>query len=198
MKWGTALSVFVIIATSIQVFAAEDCSRLQQATSDALVSYLTEVVPGETSGDCVTTAIRRLDGFRYEPAIPVLIKLLDFRRPRTELEKEGIAVRMQQIDEIYPAASGLERIGKGALPAVLETIKSPATSAIARKNAVSVWMVIHKYEHVEAVSVLKREALASADPAANQNLRWAVSEASRHCNPREVAGCRAAALMPTD
>ena len=44
-------------------------------------------------------------------------------------------------EETFPAEAALERIGKKALPEVLRVIEADSTPAIARENALSVWMV---------------------------------------------------------
>src|SRR2546430_48246 len=81
-----------------------ECDSLRNANVPDLVQYLNGVIPDEKNGDCVTWAIKKLGKAQFEPAIEVLTKLLDFRRPLTPREKQGIYLRMQGIWEIYPAA----------------------------------------------------------------------------------------------
>jgi hypothetical protein len=88
----------------------------------------------------------------------------------------------------------LEEIGKPALPAVLEIIKS-SSSAKARENALIVWMEIYKYEPPKGVAVLQHEAVATDDPAVKLNLQWALSKAPIWCMT-DRAGCEAAAVLP--
>lgn len=196
MSKSGILLLLVTVGLALTHASAADCSFAERASSDELVAYLTGVVPNEDNSECVTFAVKRIDNMRYEPAVPVLIKLIDFRRPPTALEKQGIVLRPQVIDEIYPAASALERIGKPALPALVEAIGSPTTSTAVRKNAVSVWMVIYKHNPSEGVTRLREEAMAAlADSPARENLKWALSEAQSLCNPSDKARCRSAAVL---
>jgi hypothetical protein len=120
--------------------------ELQNATSADLVSYLSGTVPDENDADCITWALKRLGAERYVPAIPVLAKLLDFRRPPNEFEKKGISIHPSGTSDLYPAAGALELIGEKVLPTMLDVIKSESMSKTARDNAVAVLMEIHKYK----------------------------------------------------
>jgi hypothetical protein len=90
------LLIFVIGATSIRGLAATECPDLESADSDALISYLAAVAPNQDNSRCVTFVIKHLDSARYEPAIPVLVRLLDFHRPPNEAEKAGVALHPRQ------------------------------------------------------------------------------------------------------
>ena len=59
-----------------------ECDSFHNATPADLLSFLNATTPDEKNGDCVTWAIKRLGRERFEPSIPALIRLLDFRRPR--------------------------------------------------------------------------------------------------------------------
>ena len=167
--------------------AAQQCVPLSKYTSDELVSYLDGSVPNQENVDCITFAIKMLGKQRYEPAIPVLAKLLDFRRRRT-VEEEG------NLHTSYPATSALEEIGKASLPSVLAAIKASSTSERARVNAVSVWMELYKYdESPEGVALLKREADGTTDATVKQHLHWAILKALTWCNPSDEGKCKAAA-----
>jgi len=172
--------------------AAQECDRLQKATASALVSFLQDSIADESNAECFTFAMYRLGQDRYEPSVPVLVRLLDFRRPATEREKRGYYIHMQSI---YPAVEALEEIGKNALPAVLEVIKSDSSSATARDNAVSVWMEIYKYESPKGVALLRQEAENATDNASKKTLNWAVSKALTWCNPPDEEKCKAAASV---
>jgi hypothetical protein len=156
-----------------------------------LVQFLNAVVPNETNSRCVTWAIHKLGNEHHEPAIPALVKLLDFRLPRTPVEEifHGLS------EESFPAEAALELIGKKALPEVLRAIEADSTSAIARENALSVWMEIYREsdEQPKGVSLLKQEETKVSDSATKQKLRWAVQKALTYCNPPEKAACRQAA-----
>jgi len=167
------------------------CDSLQNATSPDLVQFLNAVVPDEKNARCVTWAIHQLGNEHHEPAIPALVKLLDFRIPRTPVEEifHGLS------EETFPAEAALELIGKKVLPEVLRAIEADSTSAIARENALSVWMQIYREsdEQPKGVSLLKQEENRVSDSAIKQKLRWAVQKALTYCNPPEKAACQEAA-----
>lgn len=165
------------------------CPSLENAIPPDLVQFLNGVIPGEENGWCVTWAIHKLGKGRYEPAIPALVKLLDFRRPQTQTEEifHGLS------RELFPAREALELIGKKAQPDVLLVIEGDSTSATALDNAVAVWMEIYKYERPKGVAVLKLEE-TTADNQAAKNLAWAIQKALRYCGRLEEFACRQAAV----
>ena len=184
----TVVAIVLILFGVVSV-AAQECSRLQGAGPNELLSYLDGIVPNPENADCITFAIKMLEKQRYEPAIPVLAKLLDFRRSRTA-EEVGVIT----LHTFYPAVNALEEIGKASLPSVLAAIKANTTSERARENAVSVWMELYKYdESPEGVALLKREADETNDAAVKQRLTWAVSKALTWCNPPDKEKCKTAA-----
>jgi hypothetical protein len=107
--------VVVLVQAAISV-AAQECEQLQSASADEMISYL------KKGGDerCMTFAIDRIGTARYEPAIPVLVRLLDFRRlPNSEELSGGLSMQSW-----YPATNALEEVGKAALPSLLQAISS--------------------------------------------------------------------------
>ena len=167
------------------------CHSLQNANSPELVQFLNAVVPDEWNARGVTWAVHKLSQERHEPAIPALVKLLDFRIPRPPVE--GIFRSLSE--ETFPAEEALERIGKKALPEVLCAIETDATSAIARENALSVWMEIYREsdEQPKGVGLLKLEETRTKDGEVKQRLSWAVQKALTRCNPPEKSACEQAA-----
>jgi len=171
------------------------CDSLQNASSTDLVQYLNAVVPDEQNARCVTWAINKLGNEHYEPAVPTLVKLLDFRLPQTRVEEifHGLS------QESFPAEAALELIGKKALPEVLRVIEADSTSVTGRENALSVWMEIYREsdEQPKGVSLLKQEETKVSESAIKQKLRWAVQKALTYCNPPEKAACQQAAANST-
>ncbi len=146
-----------------------------------------------TDAECVAFAINEIGEQRYEPAVPVLTKFLEFRWPVNARQKQRLFVLEHDGKSIYPAATALEQIGKNALPAVAEALKAPVMSKQAGEVAVSVWMQIHKDEPVKGVALLKQEADKTKDPAARQRLGRAAYKALGWCSPSDEAQCKAAA-----
>lgn len=167
------------------------CDSLQNASSSDLVQFLNAVVPDERNARCITWAIHKLGNEHHEPAIASLVKLLDFRSPRTQAEEifHGLS------EESFPAEAALEMIGRKALPEVLRAIEADSTSATARENAVSVWMEIYREsdEQPKGVSLLKQEETKTNNGVIKQRLRWALQKALTHCNPPEKSACQEAA-----
>ena len=167
------------------------CYGLQNASSPDLVQFLNAVVPDEWNSRCITWAIHKLGNEHHEPAVPTLVKLLDFRLPRTPVEEIFHNISEQS----FPAEEALELIGKKALPEVLRAIEADSTSTIARANALSVWMEIYREsdEQPKAVGLLKQEETKVSDSATKQKLKWAVQKALTYCNPLEEIACKEAA-----
>jgi hypothetical protein len=187
------LAVIGMVLQGVFRLAAQECDHLRDATSDELVLYLNGVVRDRENAECLTFAINTLGKQRYAPAVSVLATLLDFRRPPSAREKEGLYLHIQGIDEVYPAARALEDIGRRSLPGALGIIKERSASATARENAVFVWMEIHKYESPKGVALLKQEADKAEDATTRLNLRRALSRAVAWCNPQDEAQCKVAA-----
>ena len=188
---GAILSFLLFSAGRL---SAESCNQLQNASSDELISYLQGGNFGDDDSQCAEFAIRTLGRRRYEPAIPSLVKLLDFRRPLTEREKQGLYLHIQSIDEIYPAANALEDLGEKALPAVLDAIKAKSTTEVGRANAVFAWMTFYKSDSpAKGVSLLRTELDKAEDLTTRENLKWALSKAISWCNPKDKVECEEAA-----
>jgi hypothetical protein len=183
-----ALIAGLIFLCTFRVAAAQECVPLSKAASDELVSYLDAIVPNQENVDCITFAIKMLEKQRFEPAIPVLTRLLDFRRRRTA-DEEGVIT----MHTFYPAVNALEEIGKASLPSILAAIKANTTSEKTRENAVSVWMELHNDESSEAIALLKREADETNGAIVKRRLTWAISKALPWCSPLDKKKCEIAA-----
>lgn len=167
---------------------AQQCKSLEASSPKELVSYLQAAQPSERNAQCIWYAIKGLEDRPYEPAIPILVKLLDFRRPQDGWEKQGVFLQ----GNYYPAMDALSALGKKSSPNVLEAIKAEATSQQARENAVRVWMLwLYRDNLPDGVATLRKELEGSSDPAIQQRLNWAIARAQTMCDPKEK--CSAAA-----
>jgi hypothetical protein len=165
------------------------CDSLEHASDTDLVAFLNGALPDENNARCITWAIHRLGEEHYEPAIQPLVKLLDFRQPRSENLFHGP-------EDPFPSRVALEQIGKKALPAVLQAIKAESTSDAARDNAVAVWMEIYKYDRPDGIAALKQEELKADNEATKNRLAAAVQKALPHCGRQDASACRQAAAEP--
>jgi hypothetical protein len=173
--------------------AAQECATLQAVSPSGLVPYLNRAVDRRQNAPCVAFAIKKIGEQRYEPAIPVLTKVLEFRWPVGVNQKQRRFVLEHDGFTIYPAAEALERIGKSSLPAVLDAMKANSTSREAMEVAVSVWMTIYRDQSPTGVALLKQEADRAKEPMARQRLGWAAFRAAQGwCDPSERAKCNAA------
>jgi hypothetical protein len=167
------------------------CDEFRNANKTDLVQFLNHVIPDEKNSRCVTWAIHKLGKERYAPAIPALVRLLDFRRPQTPVEKifEGFP------RELYPAEEALAQMGKPALPELLPAITADSTSATARERALHLWMEAYRQsdEQPNGVARLKQEEMKTKDNSIKQRLRWAIQKALSFCNVPEQAACQEAA-----
>src|SRR5205823_8636134 len=119
ITWMTALSVLSTVNA-----AALECNGLQNAASSELVSYLRKNIPNQGNAECVAFAINEIGEQRYEPAVPVLTKFLDFRWPVNARQKHPLCLLEHCIKSNYPASRPLEQIGRSALRAVAEGLRA--------------------------------------------------------------------------
>src|SRR5439155_4887454 len=132
--------------------------------------YLNRTVSDQGNAPCIAFAINQLGTERYEPAIPVLTKFLEFRWPLNARQKQRLFVLEHDGSSIYPAANALEQFGQKALPAVLDVLKAPKVSRESLEVAISVWMTIHKDHAPAGVALLKQAADHAKDPAESPRL----------------------------
>ena len=177
----------------------ELCPSLKKAHLTDLLQFLQNATADASNKYCVAWAIANMEDSRYEPAIPALVKLLDFPRPPAPLEqKTGV---IQHIMPAFPAVQALWKIGPAAAPAVLHAIEAAPTSALARSNAVLAWVMIWnssketRYPSVLGVAQLKREEMSATDNEVKQRLEWAIQQAMVHCVLPGAAGPQVAACQ---
>ena len=168
------------------------CDNLRGATPHDLVEFLNGIRPDQNNTRCVTWAINKLGQERYEPAIPVLVRLLGFRRPETRREEMGfhdLAISMVP----FPAIEALEQIGARSKPEVLRAIGAESTSSQARENAVEVLMTLNQSDHAKGIACLKDEQSSTADDEVKERFASAIQQALRFCTGSERNACLKAA-----
>jgi hypothetical protein len=173
----------------------QECQSLHNALPSDLMSFISGTVPNQGNAECVAWALKALGAQKYEPAIPLLAKFLDFKRPPNDDEKNGILLHAPSIWSLYPAAGALDQFGEKALPELVSVIKSESTSNVARENAVAVLMMgTYKYHRANGVALLKHEEANTNDDSSKKRLRAAISTAvAKWCIGSEQAECKDAA-----
>ena len=193
----TAIIVSAITLVLSTNMLGQQCSQLSTSSSDALVSYLTVTTSSLANAPCLAFAITQLGNQRYQPAIPVLTKFLDFRWPVGGHQKQRLFVLQHDGSSIYPAANALGQIGTIALPAVLNAMKSNTTSRESMEVAVSVWMTIYKSQAPVGVALLKPQADLATQRLTKQRLAWAAFIAAENwCSAVDERQCKTAAGIP--
>src|SRR5205814_1927001 len=142
VQYAVMILTLCLIVKDTSPATAQACQHLESLSLNGLVSYLSRTVPDRENASCVDFAISQLGNQRYKPAVYILTKFLEFRWPADARQKQRQFVIEHDGFTIYPAATALEQIGAGALPAVLDVIKSNNTPREASEVAVEVWMQI--------------------------------------------------------
>ncbi len=171
---------------------AQECAPLEGASPDELTTYLDKTVRTPATEACAALAINELGSQRYTPAIPALTKWLGLRWPPGAHQKQRRFVIEREGFTIYPAAAALELMGKDALPAVLNAIKTSRASREWMEVAAEVWMTAYKDHAPMGVALLKQESDRAQDPAVRVRSGWAAYFATRWCDPSEREKCREA------
>src|SRR2546426_6395932 len=132
----TISALTALLLAPLANVGAQECSRLRGASPNELTSYLDGTERTPENEPCAAFAINQLGSLRYKPAIPALTKWLELRWPRDAHQKQRRFVIEHDGFTIYPAAAALEGMGKDALPAVLNAIKTnpmPMRASMARE-----------------------------------------------------------------
>jgi hypothetical protein len=189
--WLVSLGMALTVSAGTPL-AAQECPSLQSASPNEHASYLEKTPDSRRNSPCIAFALKKIGEHRYEPAIPVLTKFLQFRWPPGVNQKQRRFVLEHDGFTIYPAAEALERIGKVSLPAVLDAMKTTAPTHEAMEVAVSVWMTIYKDQAPAGVALLKQEADKTTKALPQQRLGWAAFRAATGwCNSSERPQCEA-------
>jgi hypothetical protein len=191
-------SIFFLVLSKGPCFGQE-CPEFEKMRSNehALAQLLRNQESARRSPDCTIFALRRLGELNYDGksmkgglgtnvVAELLTEYLDFERPRLEFEPLGVGGN----SDLYPAVPALVEIGSAAQPALLKAITSEKTSDVARENAVTVMMYLHRENQAIAVKVIKIAARNEKDADAAERLRQASNEAADRCNPDARTECQ--------
>lgn len=163
----------------------------EDATPAAALTYLSQDRPNLNSA-CIIDAIRILGKKEYSPAIPILVKYLDFRVPDTPGVPQTIRHTHGPTNGLYPAADALTWFGESAIPTLRGAVSNDDLDAIGRSNAAEALFVIAA-DKVKVVSLTTKAAQSSRDPEATGALKKVVNLMVRYCKAEEQQRCRDAA-----
>ncbi|HWG59011.1 MAG TPA: hypothetical protein VN661_08190 [Candidatus Acidoferrales bacterium] len=157
----------------------EKCPALHSADPATLLQYLNENKPTPRNAICVTWAIYGVGDAKYDPAIPALVGLLDFKPPVLP----GLKTWDHLPGSAYPAVEALEDIGRPALPALLAAMKDTKTSAVAQSSAVEAWTEIYGHtlggSTANAFAALRREINTTSDAKIKTQLEANIQDGLR-------------------
>ena len=143
MNTKVAIALLVISATPS---FAQQCDSLAAMSRIDALAYLRHGPDWASHAACATAAIAKIGEYRYESGIPLLINFLDFKGSSNLHQKLRREVVEHNGLSGYPAADALVRVGRPALPALLDLIKANGTLREEVDIATAVWMTIYKDE----------------------------------------------------
>jgi hypothetical protein len=178
---------------------AQECPEFVKMRSNehALAQFLQNQESARRFPECTILVLRRLGDLNYDGksmkgglgtnvVAELLTEYLDFERPRLEFEPLGVGGN----SELYPAVPALVEIGSAAQPALLKAITNEKTSDVARENAVTVMMYLHRENQAMAAKAIKMAARNEQNVDAAGRLRQASNEAAERCNPAARSECQ--------
>jgi len=185
---------------SARLCPAQKCPELEKEPSNerALAVFLKAQESARRKPDCTIFALRRLGSLNYDgrsmdgglgasAVAELLAEYLDFQRPPLDdLEPLGVRGNTQ----LYPAVQALVAIGISANPALLKVIMSEKSSDIARENAVTAIMDMHRDDQAAAVRMLKTAAKKEKTEGSSKRLRQAMNDAAGRCGERDRSACQ--------
>jgi len=169
--------------------AQETCPDLSSSSTKELISFL-ERNGHAADPACVKKIITQLGDAKQVAAINVLISLLEFRRPDTEMEKQHLL----SIEDRYPAVEALFQIGMPAVPSLVSALASYRTSDLSRQNALRALEEIHSEDPTKAISLLRKAASEAKTGAEAVRLESAARDVMKYCGKLWHDRCAAALL----
>lgn len=182
----TTLSLMLV---SSPVLASDTCEALTSASAEEAVKALDS---GQLkTAECAMTAFQLIHGLPSQDAIPILIRLLGYKRPLREAERQGFLKHGPLPDTMYPAVKSLYQIGTSAEPALIEVIaQTEDKNSIEYKNALYTLRLIRHFDVVPTIRLLRKRSLSLAGtPAATRLESAAVYLQARYCTGERSQRC---------
>jgi hypothetical protein len=182
------IPMMVSLLLSAGFAGATDCPKQVESNPADLVQYL-ETQGRTADPECVTKAIGRLGEFRSPAGVPVLIDLLDFRRPDSDAER----MRLFDMHDRFPAVSALFAVGAPAIPALIAKLQTGRASQTERTNGIRAIMSMQRNSPPDGVKILKKAAANAKDPEQSTQLDLAARDAAALCSEKWRSQCEDAA-----
>ncbi len=138
---------------------------------------------------CIVKAIRIIKDQRYEPAIPVFIKYLDFKKPWPPGVPMAIRRTQGPTNGLYPAVDALASLGEASVPVFLKEISNEDQSKDGHLNAAKAALVMTNYQ-VRVIKTIIEAAQFSQNLDAAQSLKDLARMAVRYCSSEEQQQCK--------
>jgi len=198
MRKTNLIIVLVTALGAASAALAEECSEFPPEFSDVdkLIHFLDAQESPTAPNDCVTVAIRLLGPFQSSKAVPTLIRYLDYKRPLSSAERNGVWFHPNVVTSRYPTISALATIGEASLPELVRVIGDPKTSPKTRDSAVFTVMLVHRQKPEEGISFLEDAANKATETTTGSLLQDAARKAADFCRADEHSRC-GTLLSPT-
>ena len=177
---------------------AQECHDQSRLSTQQLLEYLRHARV-DVPPNCIDDAFHRIATADRKIAVPALISLLDYQRPRISTSDGAIiAIRPNDALNRFPATYELYKLGQDAEPSLFSVIsQTPPPDDVARHNATYTLMLIHRREQPALVRKLKEMSMAiRGSSAANREIANQVETeavyASNLCSPEERRTCEKA------
>jgi HEAT repeat protein len=170
------------------------CPSLQDATEQALISFLEEN-KGRALNDhsnCVASTIVRLGMSSSLKAIKILLDYINYESPDTA--STGPEILDPDRPQLYrfqhhPAVTALYMIGTPALLQLLHVLESPSSSTITNSRVVEVIMLMYAEYPPQGISIIQSAAAKDSPDVRSRILRLAAS-AVKWCDIEHRVKCR--------
>jgi HEAT repeat protein len=124
-------------------------------------------------------------------AIPILIELLGFERPETEAEKLGVS----SMQDKFPAVPALFSMGKPAVPALIDNLRTKDLDPVVRKNALRALIMLHRDNPPDAILELKNARSKAKLGPETDRLQSVLDDSTQTCPKSWRERCVAAAAQ---
>src|SRR5579872_719275 len=206
IKFKNALDAYASIhrehiALAIKALRDSDgdslCPPLRHSEDSGLMAFLEENKNGKRSEspDCAAFAILELGKARSYPAIPILIRYLDFEWPHASNVNSNASLVYER--QYFPAVTALVLMGTPSLLPLLHTLETEPLPQIARSKGVETIMLLYAEYPPFGIKALVSPISRAPDKASAERMASAARFALQWCDDEHKPLCEMA-LRPPD